>query len=421
MRPLVLILMLAACSPFPDGFGDDAKDLALLEDVPSLQHLAAALDDAAELDVSSLVSGSMDYTSAPDPSDWIQQTYDDHQALPPLAEGAVPLRVLTYNVGLLSRKYLGATVEVPRITERRERFAEELLTADYDVLLLQEIWENEDVDRLRAAAETHGYLVYAGTDDLHPEHGLAIAIRESLVEADEGQTETQFHAQRKLEFSPGPNIKRGWLTWSFQLAGTSQTVHLYNLHATSFVQFWQKRDLQAREVGLEVAAHPDTDVVILGGDLNSGPFYVDDVWVNGEGKDVPEWWRNATSWALWQHYGEMYDVHGAAAPLQDVVDGQAIPSDWEGYLSEPYGDDTFCDTATARFTGTDCNSLYFDQYAGTEYPARLDHLMVRDPSQHVRVDGSELTFVEPLDFGGESFELSDHYGVAADLRIGEVP
>lgn len=426
MRTLPLLLLLAplaACSRFPKGFGDDPKDQALIDGIPVLQHLADALDDPSDVDVATLIEKEKKYryTSAPDPSAWIDETFEAHQDLPPLAPGAVPLRVLTYNTGLLSRKYLGTEVEVPHITKRRDRFAEELFTAGYDILLLQEVWEWEDVQRLADAAPDHGYVVYGGTEELHPEHGLAIAVREAIIDPafDQDHSEQQFFAQRKLEYNPGPKVRRGWITWSFRVAGTDTTLHLYDLHATSYVQFWQKRDLQAREVGLEVSARPDTDVVLLGGDLNSGPYYDDDIWVDGEGKKVKEWWRNASAWALWQYYGEMYDVHGAAAPLEDVELGRTVPMDSDGYLDEPYGDESWCDTTpVTTFTGTDCNSLYFEQYAGTEFPARLDHLMARDPEAHLRVDDSWLEFVDPLEFSDGTYELSDHYGLGAALRLG---
>jgi endonuclease/exonuclease/phosphatase family metal-dependent hydrolase len=71
------------------------------------------------------------------------------------------------------------------------------------------------------------------------------------------------------------------------------------------------------------------------------------------------------------------------------------------------------------FTGTDCNRLYFEQYAGTEPPARLDHVLLRDPERRVRVVGAGLTLTErhALGAAGGAVELSDHYGVRATLRV----
>ena len=295
-----------------------------------------------------------------------------------------------------------------------------LFTADYDVLLLQEVWEWDDLLSLQVEGARHGYVVYGGTASLHDEHGLAIAVREDVIDwtAPQEQAEQQFSAQRKLEYWPGPSVKRGWLTWSFTLSGTSQRIHLYDIHATSFVSFWLQRELQARQVGSEVASLPEEDVVILGGDLNSGPYYHVDVWTDGAGEPVPEWWRNATAYGLWLHYGEMYDVLNAVREPEDVRLGATIPMEHAGYLTEPYGQVAWCDeVAGTVFTATDCNSLYFQSYAGTEFPARLDHIFVRDPGAVVRVQSAGMAMTEEHEFETGTFEVSDHFALEAVLQI----
>ena len=416
----VSLFALAACGGWPKDLGDLPEDQILLGDALVLQHIAEALEDSEGLDVATFLrDGGLEYSSAPDPSAWMQHIHDTHQALPTL-DDALELQVLSYNTGLLSRSYLGNLVEVPEIEPRRTEQFELLFTLDYDILLLQEVWELEDAQAFAEAADGQGYSSWYGTDELHPQHGLFMAVRAELIAGSPDQTEGQFEAQQSVEYWPGPDIRRGWLSWSFELADTGRTLHLYDTHTTAFPDKWSKRDLQARELGLELSSHPDSDIVLLGGDLNAGPYYPSDTWTDGDGKDHGEWWRNASSWALWQHYGGLVDAHGLAQPLEDVTLGDTVPTGGgESFLAEPFGDESWCDTTpVTTFTATDCNSLYFESYAATEVPARLDHLMLRDPEQAVRVVASGLVFTEVLELEGVSVELSDHYGVEANLQIG---
>ena len=69
------------------------------------------------------------------------------------------------------------------------------------------------------------------------------------------------------------------------------------------------------------------------------------------------------------------------------------------------------------FSASDCNSLYFDQYGGTEYPARLDHIFAHDPDGRIIAAKSELVFVEKQPFGSIEVEQSDHLGVAVELFV----
>ncbi|MFT4978302.1 MAG: hypothetical protein ACI8S6_004210 [Myxococcota bacterium] len=429
MRLIVAIVLsgLGCAVRPPKDLGALPIDQASLTETEVLAHLGAALSEEArgeigQLDVL-LRSDAAVFGAAPDPSGLFEARRAAHAALPPLAEGAAELRVLTFNTALLDRTYLGNLVQMPEIELRRPVMGERLMRLGYDILLLQEVWEWSDVEALKAAGEAAGYIVYGGSPDKHPEHGLAIAVRADLIAPDKPQDrrEQQFSAQRKLEYFPGPDVRRGWLTWSFTLAGTEQQIHLYDVHATSFVSFWLQRELQAREVGAEISTRPEGDVVVLGGDLNSGPYYRDDVWIDGENVAVGGWWRNAVAYALWLHYGEMYDALNAVELPQDVALGETIPQprDHRVFLIEPYGRARWCgEVSGVVFTATDCNDLYFQSYAGTEFPARLDHLMIRDPSGAVRVMEAGLVLDQPAFFGGREVELSDHYGIDARIQIG---
>jgi endonuclease/exonuclease/phosphatase family metal-dependent hydrolase len=415
VRPLVALLLLG-CSMRPADLGTIPEDAVRVRDADVLAHLAPARGD--DLTVAELLRRRPGgFTVAPDPSALIEATRERHAALPVVAD-FVELSVLTYNLGLLSRTYLGNLVEVPEIEARRSAVPEALFALGHDILLLQEVWEWEDARRIQRVGERHGYAVWAGTTRKHLQHGLVIAVKLEHITGNTLLGEAQYRAQRKLERWPGPNVKRGWLSMGFDLDGTDTQLTVVNTHGTSFPEYWRQRDLQARELGRAIAATPG--VVVLGGDLNSGPYYHHETWTDGIGDPSPAWWDNAVSWGLWQHYGGMIDVLAAAGGADDVALGSTIPDRWQRYLDAPYGDEGWCEANRGRvFTGTDCNRLYFEQYAGTEPPARLDHVLLRDPERRVRVVGAGLTLTErhALGAAGGAVELSDHYGVRATLRV----
>ncbi|MFT7520017.1 MAG: endonuclease/exonuclease/phosphatase family metal-dependent hydrolase, partial [Kiritimatiellia bacterium] len=424
LRPLALgiaTLSLSSCAAsWPRDLGSHDLDKQPIADHPRLGYLADALDGADKADVADLMRHrGLTWTKAPDPSQLLQSLYDTHQALPPLDDDAVQLRVITYNVGLLDRPYMGTRVTVPHGEARRKAMLKALFESDANVLLLQEMWEWTHAQEFGAAAEAAGWTWYAGTEKLHLQHGLFLAVRDQAISGELSGEEHQFRAQRKLEHWPGPNVRRGWLHAQFQLAGTQQTVHLIDLHATSYPQFWPVRNMQARQVGLSLSELPQDDIVVLGGDLNAGPFYAEDVWIDNEGEEVAQWWLNAPAWALWQHYGDMVDAHALSQVPADVTAGRALPTNPAQDHAQPYGSATWCKTvAPDVFTGTECNSHYMAQYVGTEFPARLDHILLRDRDHHVRVQQSTVVFDERHDLGADApIEWSDHYGLRVELRV----
>ena len=69
------------------------------------------------------------------------------------------------------------------------------------------------------------------------------------------------------------------------------------------------------------------------------------------------------------------------------------------------------------YTKTDCNGLHFRGLGGQTLPTRADHLFLRAPQGTVGVAGTGLAYVAPEEIRGRSHELSDQYGVHAELRI----
>lgn len=419
---LFVALMLPACADedIPEDLGARVEDRVRLVDDPRLAYLAEALADGADARVEDLFYKERAvFASAPDPTPLFELQAAEHAGLPPLTD-AEPLRVLTFNLGLLDRWYPLTHVGAPQMGPRRERLPQELLAGDFDVVCLQEIWELEDVGRFAAEAKEQGYALYFGSKEKHVQHGLAILVRESILgDEEQARVEEQFAAQREIEFFPGPWVKRGFLRWSFTHAPTGRRVHVYDTHMTSFPDLWHERIAQARVIGGEAKSHGGDDVVLVAGDFNAGPHYPEESFGSVDGEPVGEWFNNATMYPLFLHYGDLVDTHSALAPATDVLRMQELllPFDAAKYLAEPLAGR--CEAiAVDAFTGTDCNSLYFEQYAGTEYPARLDYVLLHDPGEHVRVVVSEILYSEPLDFGAAGkFELSDHFAYSTTLQI----
>ncbi|MCA9706690.1 MAG: endonuclease/exonuclease/phosphatase family protein, partial [Myxococcales bacterium] len=342
----------------------------------------------------------------------------DRDAQPPL-DAFVPLCVLSMNVGLLDRWYPFAVVRVPQVDTRRERAPLELLADGWDVLLLQEVWERRDVDLFVEQARARGYLHYAGSDEEHEAHGLLILVREALVDpaGPDERRETTYELQREIEEFPGPGFRRGFLSWRFRHAPTGVVIDLFDDHTTAFPELSAIRDAQARELGLAIREVPDDELVIAAGDFNAAPYYPHDEFGEVDGQRQRGWWRNTQSYALVLHYGELVDTFAAAGQARDVELLDDLPPFGPEYAREPIGDRSRCEALVRALTATDCNSLYFEQYAATEYPARLDFVFYRDASGLARVLDSAIEYTEPL--GSESFELSDHYGVGTTLLVSD--
>ncbi|TVQ90275.1 MAG: hypothetical protein EA397_13030 [Deltaproteobacteria bacterium] len=413
MRILASLLLVACSGSSAPKIGDLEKDLALLDETEALAHLAPAYGLDASVD--DLLNRRVRPTRPPNPTTWQQAMTEAHQALPDLVD-PVTLRILNYNVALLDRPYLFTRVQMPHVEERLEAQLQVLFTDDWDILLIQELFEWDHTERFVEVAEQNGYTAWVGSRRDSERHGTAIFVRDEVAGMSVDRTEAFFDAQRRVERWPGPNIKRGYLTYSFRLLNTSHTITLATTHMSAFYDFWHLRDRQARELGLVLGEEPG--IVILGGDINAGPYYANDAWVDADGKRHTGYLRNASAFPLLAYYGGMVDTFALHGPPGDVEAGLHVPTGLgELYREAPYGDGAFCERESARrvHTVTDCNYTFFQSYAGDEPPARIDHVLLRDPNRYVRVNKAWLAYTEPLE--GVDYELSDHYAVAVELQI----
>ncbi len=414
----LIALAVLGCKNPAKGLGDAVEDDAVLADTPELMHLADALTDPGAT-VLDLFDDDLQFDSAPDPSLLFEAMHQDHLTLD---DGASErsLSVLTWNLGLLKRTYLFFKVEVPYLEERLAHQIDVLFERDHDILLLQEVWEVDDAEALAVAAEDAGYRVFVpGRESrkLQRETGLMIAVKDDLIGSELDQQGVQYQAQWKSENFPGPNLKRGWLEWSFVLADSDVEVHLFDTHLTPFYTEWQTRNLQVRELGLAMADTPDDAIVLLGGDFNAGWHYPVDVWVDAEDEEHEGWFRNASMPPLLAYYGGLSDLANLAELQQDPAAGDQIPTDTsEAWLDEAFGDASVCD-GLHPYTATDCNRLYRENYGATELPARMDLLFLRDGTGRVRAREARRTFVEPIELEAGMYEPSDHYGQEVVLDL----
>lgn len=416
-----MLFGLAACGPdLPEDLGDHPWDRVRLVDVPALSHFARATQDGLVLTVEELYRRRPAYTSAPDPTLHFEAMARAHRALP-TPTASTPLRVLSYNLALLDRWYPFAVVASPEVDRRRARAPEILLGDGWDILLLQEVWDLRDVDALRAEAEARGYVLYAGSDGGHEEHGLVVLVHRDRFDPSgpDERREATYAFQRDIEDFPGPGIARGYLSWRFRDRASGRTLFVFATHASAFPELAHVRETQVRELGLATHAAAPDDLVIVGGDLNGAPYYPVDVFGEVDGEPVRDWWRNAQAYALMLHYGALQDAMVALHGARDVQWMQQLPAYDASFRDEPLGDRTRCLQFAGAFTATDCNRVYFEQYAGTEFPARIDHVLWRDPLEAVRVTAAALHYEGLLP--GETFELSDHAGVGVTFAVGHSP
>ncbi len=382
-----------------------------------MRHLAAALDEPGAT-LGDLLGGNREFVRAPDPSPWLADVRARRCA--GADDTGVPLSVLTYNVGLLSRRLGPRLYAVPHTAQRGRRLPEAVVATDADVIMLQEVWEDADVARFAAAARAAGYRFFAG-GRRHRAHGLLLLVHRRCIAGGRSQrfTEHCYAAQRRGEQLPGLGISRGFLAWSFGLAGTSRRITIVDTHTTAFPPFARVRAAQALELARFCNAQPDDELVVVAGDLNCAPYYPWDRYGVRAQRPVDGWWRNAVAYPLLVHAAGLEDAVVRAGRTDDCAPLRSLRPVDEGSLRAPFGDGGDPDPHRTTFTATDGNSLYHRQYAGTEYPARIDHVLVRDGRDAVAVTDARLRFCETHDFGPAGrFELSDHFGVAVDLQIG---
>ena len=433
-RPFALLCGLSAsliasgCDGDLGGFplGSDEADDFVLTDVPAFAHVAAAIDGGENLTLGGLIDKGDDvvFDSAPNPAQLLTDTnvLDDNRS----REGRQPLSVLTYNVALLDVDLFNIIpyTESPNQTQRRRVLPGLIFETGADVVLLQEAWQEQDIEAFSRRAVTSGYTPFTH-DRSRGNDGLVVFIRSAVI-AGGTTTDVDFKAygsQVGSEYFPGPGLSRGWMSVRFVHASIGE-MRVFNTHMQAFPENWLGRVKQARELGIAMrAAVEDTGAfVFVGGDFNSGPYYKNASWQSPDTSIVDRWFHNAIAYPALLTYGDLVDAAIMGRPAVDAVAditlGDTVRNDSGRALEVPGVEEGWCErTPPITFTATDCNSLYFQQYGGTEAPARLDHVFVSDKGERVVVDRSAVVFTEKQTFGDVFIEPSDHFGVRVDLLV----
>lgn len=414
-----------------DGVGgipigkDDADDFKL-GGVPVLKHIADALEGGSDLTIGELITRGDDvvFNKAPNPAQLLKDinTLDDERS----RAGREPLSVLTWNVALLDAAIFGFIpyVSSPNLDQRRRVLPGLAFETGADVILLQELWVAEDVEAFERRARGAGYVGFSH-DRGSGNDGLIVFVRSDVIAG--GTTATvdfsPYASQVGTEYFPGPGIARGWMSVNFVHAGIGP-VTVFNTHMQAFPENWLGRVKQARELGIEMRAakEENNSFVLVGGDFNSGPYYKNAEWTSPDASTIDRWFHNAIAWPTLLAYGELVDAaimgRSAEDAIADVTLGDTVRNDSTKALDIPGAEQGWCErTPATTFTATDCNKLYFQQYAGTEAPARLDHIFVNDEDGRVVVEGSTLMFTDKQEFGDLVVEPSDHYGVRVDMLV----
>lgn len=416
----------ASCAP-PDVFplGSDEYDDKAVAETPASYLLDALGEDSGTL--GELVGREPDafaFGGAPNPTELLTSTsaLDDARG----TTGTSAMRVLSYNVALLDAQIFWVIPykRTPTLDERRDVLPELVFATGADVIGLQEVWRQQDVDAFLARAETDGYRGFVHERN-EGNDGVMVFVREDKIAGDATLADHHVYlSQDGLENFPGPGIRRGWMEVAFTHVDVGP-VRVFNTHMQAFPEAWQGRMLQGRELGIAARTHSTAEeLVIVTGDLNAGPYYQEATWQPPEGEQQTEWFHNAMSYPLLLAYGDLVDAAVMGRPAEraasDVTRGDTVVNDASTSTEIPGAAEGWCDeTPNDTFTATDCNRLYFLQYAGTEYPARLDHVHVRDRPD-LSVTGSWVRFTGKRRFTNVDIEPSDHYGVEVELRLATV-
>lgn len=421
--PMVVLAMLPACERAVTPIGDDPLDRVPWSSSPLFEHYRGVLQSGST--VGDLITAPLSFTGRPTPRALLRAQRASNPAPRP---GAVPLTVLSYNVALLDVSLFGVVpyTATPQLAARREVLPAALFARGDDLIGMQELWSPEDVRRLRAAAQAAGYWLVTSPRNGFTD-GLAIAGRSAAVPAPAEVWFEHYQENSANEFFPANGFSRGFLAARIAHPTLGSLV-MYTTHAAAFPDAYRLRMRHARELGLDVRRRVRADeLLLLTGDFNAAPYYRADAWSLPDGAQAPGWYANTLSYPMILHYTGAADLAlrgrvEADADL-DITAGDEVPNAPPGPLSSqslivPFGLAGYCTTAPPHaFSATDCNPLYFAQYAGTEFPARLDYVFGRDPGERLHVAESGMVLRQDFSYGGVRGPLSDHYGQWVRLLV----
>ena len=283
------------------------------------------------------------------------------------------ISLTTFNVGLLSIRFLGKTwVEpTPYIEERLSRLPEALLSTGADVIALQEIYEEPHrVHLSRALKEHYPHIKYHRAKSFaRKENGLMFISKWPILSS-------KFFIYRNRPLDERIVMRKGALGVEIGWGEEGNRCWLWNTHTTAGGMMYHPespkvdvmRDKQIRQL-LDAARQCSEQTIILG-DLNTGPGVSD-----GNYRKL-----------LAGGYVDAYEqVHGA---------------DDENVTWAPE------------------NPLNADGPHRTSPPQRIDHVLLsKEMFQALEVEEARIVFTEAIVPVEQSKQtLSDHYGLYVRLR-----
>ena len=179
---LLSLAVLCACDLGAIGIGGDETDGFKIADSAPTEHLGAALDGGAALTFGQLFEQGegIAFAGKPDPSALLTATniVDDERD----RTGRAPLSILSYNLALLDAKLLGFIpyAQTPDLDARRKITAGRVFARGVDIVLLQELWLDEDVAEFFSSADEFGYRGFVQDRNGHND-GLGIFIKQSAI------------------------------------------------------------------------------------------------------------------------------------------------------------------------------------------------------------------------------------------------
>lgn len=397
-----------SCFGYQKDLGHSPLDQAESSTRPDLKHLAEAY--AVELPASAWTQRLPTPVYAPDPTELFASVLKEAKAAQPLSV-PVSLSLLTFNVGLLS----GKEHRYPYVEQREEALPDALFGLDVDVIFLQEVWSLSAADKLRSAAGLFGYVVYSGDRKSHDSHGLMTFVKADIIEYSTPIQQDLMGYQSRSLTSIFSGRKPATLVWSLVHRESGQSLLLLNTQAEKGLSQLHTRNRQARELGLHVRNRPKGTVALLGGDLQAGPYFLNDGHNLNNEKQTEGWWKQTTTYPLWLYYGGFRDVWNEVAIPKDVILGQQWGEG--GYLNK-LTNPVYCSAITEFYTIQDCNLVFRQAAGGFRYPARVDHLLIAGERSQVQVRSAKIIFNKPQSLPGSiNVELGIHSAVWSELLL----
>ncbi|MCP4499049.1 MAG: hypothetical protein GY822_03670 [Deltaproteobacteria bacterium] len=144
-----------------------------------------------------------------------------------------------------------------------------------------------------------------------------------------------------------------------------------NTHLTPFPEAYLMGMHQMRQMASAIAEEDDEVILVVGGDMNAGLYYAQDVWLRPDGGTTGDWFANALAVPLAFAYADLRDLVVEGRSEQDIVLDVELADSMRTHpaLSKalPFGVADSCEAEAHVFTATDCNPLYF---LNTQVPKR---------------------------------------------------